>query len=268
MNKYINLITGFLSNANNIFTLLAALAASYAGFISLSVDKKFDEVDSQMKTIKLSEVQTDLKDKYYTKVADLLNSKDTLLMWQAANYATIVLDKDTTIQKQLLNVIINYPLTPENLKNSLRKVLGSINNEMEMVSVNQQGNEVKNIIAENNIENTDKSCDDLDFPLVKIEIFYNESTIQKAELLKKYLAEFSNHKKLGIVEMTQLDDLVNARPGYNVFENQIRFHASESKMAEAIVSCINVNYNLNQLHISYHLAKQVSENYISIFIVK
>ena len=170
---------------------------------------------------------------------------------------------EPNVQKAVL-LLVNELLADDSLfKDQLVTILLASPNTTRDVRKEQEAIETKSFEfsqAEKNKYNAE---------LMTIDVFYLEEIIKEAkpraekiiELLKK---EYPSYR----IRLRLLPRYLNARSGYRIGQNEIRFEYSEEAIATKIDSLIRINkiFKLEQPKLKQIFPKTESPNYISIFI--
>ena len=249
----------FLEKLNSkwVTPLFAIITVIYGTFYSIS-SAKMDEYSK-----KLDAYSTEL-DNISKKIENELRVKEfdnNLKMTIYSEVKEAIQKKDTTLQNATL-IVINEMLQDDSLfREKLKTVLFASSNSQKLIEVQQkidQFSTEQKTVQKNNI-----SSDDF-----KIDVFYLDEIVDEAKPRAEKVVELirSSYPEMG-VRLRLLPKEVNARSGYRISSNQIRYNADERNIAEGVLELIDTE---NIFPLETPVLKQIdyydSPNYISIFV--
>lgn len=238
---------------NRINLLFTVIAAGTALFISIRFTTQLKALEVQKGEIanKIAEkgFENDFKFRILEKVTDAIRDKDTVQLSFTIQYTQTML-ADDTIKNILLSLMAkNIPkgLITDSVRNQIKT---EVDYSKQQAFIQQE----KQIVADApNVSNS-----------LRVDIFYVENSnqilnYQKAKTLKAALDDKYE------VRVRLLPASVNARPGYNVTANEIRFEQSEKGDADQLKQAIAASGNGG---FRDHISSMSTPDYVSVFIAQ
>jgi hypothetical protein len=243
----------FLNIKNIILGILAILTAYNTYRTQITKDElnlQKQEIDNNSAlldiAIKQKTFDNDLKFKMYGEVKDALVQKDSSVQSVVSLIVNELLADDSVFKLKLQNILLNSALTDKTVKQKI-------------VEVQKIENEFKNDQAEI-IKLTKNNTTDY-----IVDVFYFQdipnSKTNSAKIRQKLKDTFPGYD----VRIRLLPKSVNARKGYLIYENQVRYEDSEKEVAENILKVIKDSKILSEQP-NLQKVRNVTTNYISVFV--
>ena len=246
--------TLFLENLNKYWVtpIIAIIGGILALYFTIIKDKM--EADAQRienvalkieSDLKQREFNNNLKIQMYSEVKDAITKNDEKLQNAVLLLVNEMLADDSLFREQLITILLTSP----NVKESVRR------NQQEIQSkVEQFNNEERQISANDFI----------------IDVFYTEDMINESKPRANKIVRLLNHE-LGNnykVRLRILPMNINAKSGYRITANEIRYEDEETKLANKIHKLIMDNniFELEQPRMKKIRPIKKTPNYLSIFV--
>lgn len=234
----------FLERLNNRWvTPLFAIVAVIYGFIFKVNNDKLNTLTQQVENeLRVKEFDNNLKMTIYSEVKEAIQNKDTSLQ-----NATLI--------------VINEMLKDDSaFREKLKTVLFASSNSAGLIEVQKKIDQFSD--EEKKVTQLVKSNDSF-----RVDVFYLDDLKEGKEEADKFIGKLKEEFGEESVRLRLLPKEVNARNGFRISENQIRYEPGEEVMAEKIKALIE-NSGAMQLEPPnlLKLNSYKSPNYISVFV--
>jgi len=246
--------TLFLENLNKYWVtpIIAIIGGILALYFTIIKDKM--EADAQRienvalkieSDLKQREFNNNLKIQMYSEVKDAITKNDEKLQNAVLLLVNEMLADDSLFREQLITILLASP----NVNESVRRKQQDIQSKVE-----QFNNEERQISANDFI----------------IDVFYTEDMINESKPRANKIVRLLNHE-LGNnykVRLRILPMNINAKSGYRITANEIRYEDEETKLANKIHKLIMDNniFEREQPRMKKIRPIKKTPNYLSIFV--
>lgn len=243
----------FLENLNKYWATPAiAIMAGALGLYFNSVKQNLENQALEIKNaaskieseLREREFSNELKIQMYSEVKDAISKDDEKLQSAVLLMINEMLADDSLFREKLITILLASPTTS--------------------VSVKETQNEItdKSVI----FQKEQKAIDNSKFT---IDVFYLEDIIAESQPRAEKIQHLLEQKYPNYdVRLRLLPRLTNAKSGYRISANEIRFEESEKDIAEDLKSLI-VNegiFELEQPRLKLIYPKKQTPNYLSLFV--
>ena len=228
-------------NANWITPLLAIITAVYGFMFKMNSDK-LNNLQTQIETqLRQKEFENNLKLTIYQEVKEA------------------IVKKDTTLQNATL-IVVNEMLKDDSIfREKLKTVLFASTNSNSLINVQ---NKIDNFTVEQASTTTLTAPDTF-----KIDVFYLDAIpVEAKSRAEKVVALLKSIYPRYTIRLRLLPKEINARSGYRIDSNQIRYEESELQIAKTVLDAINKNKIFEQDKPKLNLTTYYTPYYCSIFV--
>jgi hypothetical protein len=245
-----------------ILVLITAIATTYTGCkyndIKTQLEVQNSQLQAQEALLRMNHDSVSFIREHKLKIYDKLYSVMDNPTKEKLELATILAKEmlvDDMFQEKLLQVLLSCPQASQHTKEIASIALKEIDH------FEQQQDAVK--VAKEKFTNIPT----IDPKSYLVDLFYLESTSQHT--LDKITAVKNALNNIGYtVRIRKLSNIINARSGYQIHSNQIRYereNKTEMTIAGSLQQTINSAFNTD---IELRAVSQSSPGYLSIFIIK
>ncbi|MCU4174176.1 hypothetical protein [Carboxylicivirga sp. N1Y90] len=195
--------------------------------------------------LKQQEFKNNLKIQMYGEVKDAITQNDEKLQNAVLLLVNEMLADDSLFREQLITILLTSP----NVNESVRKNQEEIQTKAEVFI-----KEEKQISATNFF----------------IDVFYLEDIISEAKpraeiIVRKLTEELGNNYQ---VRLRRLPLNINAKSGYRISANEIRYEKDEAEIAEEVLELIQSEnvFSIEQPRMKQIRPSKKTPNYLSIFV--
>ena len=233
-------------NSNWITPVLAIITGVYGFMFKMNSDKldentkNLNNLKTQIETqLRQKEFENDLKLTIYKEVKDAIVKKDTSIQNATLIVVNEMLKEDTAFREKLKTVLFASPNS--NTLIAVQKKIDEFTDEQTLTTTTR-GN-------------------------FTIDVFYLDDIITEAKPRAEQIAGLLRTMHPGYnIRLRLLPKEVNARSGYRISANQIRFEASESKVAQEAYDAIFKNKIFSLEQPKMNTISYRTPNYLSIFV--
>ena len=213
----------------------------------------FDSLLLVEKNHELREFDREFKFKIYEDVKQAVIDGNEKVQFVTADFVSVMV-QDELFRDALLNSLINARNTKESVKQVIRQNLAN-EAEYQIQQKDLRQNLAKIEVLDSSTLITSPPPDKF-----RVDIFYLEETDNKHQSkLKAQKLALKIDTNSYQVRVRVLPKLTNAKSGYSIRQNQIRYEKSEEKIANEINRVLGKGFLLNQIASSM-------DNYISVFV--
>lgn len=200
--------------------------------------------------IRKREFGNDLKFKLYEEVKDAITKRESKIQDAVVLIINEMLADDSLYRAKLSNILLSSQNTDAAVKTSIVQT-----QKLEYTFVAEQTQTQATL---NLSKNEDKYT---------IDVFYLEDVKQEAQpraekIVKLLEAKYPQHT----VRLRMLPKIINARSGYGVGSNQVRYEPGEKKLADEVIGYITGEKVFPREQLTGHPVKNKTAHYISIFV--
>ncbi|MCF8368451.1 MAG: hypothetical protein K9G76_05365 [Bacteroidales bacterium] len=243
----------FLENLNKywatpMIAIVGGLLGLYFTVVKNNLEAEADKLGIAAKKIetdlKQREFQNTLKIQMYGEVKEAISQEDEKLQNAVLLMVNEMLSDDSLFRDKLITILLASPNTDESVKVEQQKLEKKT---QEFVQLEKQ-----------------KTAS-----VFTIDVFYLEDVVAEAEPRAKQIEQLIlDHMQGYQVRFRQLPRNINAKSGYRISANEIRYEADEKEIAEKILSLIQEAdiFQLEQPRLNQINPNKPTPNYISIFV--
>ncbi|MDH5484546.1 MAG: hypothetical protein OEY43_04845 [Gammaproteobacteria bacterium] len=240
LNKYYS--TPLIAIAGGLLGLYFMVIKDNLAIEASEIKNAVDRIDSELREREFSNA---LKIQMYQEVKAAISQNDPKLQNAVLLLVNELLADDPLFKDKLITVLLASP------------------NTNEIVIKEQKAIEVKNR------EYLDKEVSKSVTERVTIDVFYLEDIMNEARpraqaIVNVLSSEYPDYR----IRLRLLPRAVNARSGYRIDENQIRFEQAEKALAIRLAALIKDKniFQLEQLRLNEINPQKATPNYISMFV--
>lgn len=270
VNKYVSLITGTLTLLFGVYFLFLNERLKVVGQNLENANKRIENLAKSVELeLDKQKFRNDIRFRIYSEVKDAMDKeKDAKAQRATKAIIDIMLAEDLEFRNKMYDILtVSLYVDTSVAKNIIktRMVEKELINEIEnnkVTLLSNSNNELKSSDTKVKPAETNRNVK------IRVDVFYLEDIIAesepRAERIVRLLNSDSNGRYKAIMRI--LPRSINAKEGYKISSNQIRFEVEEAAIAEDIAKLIE-KANIFQLekpelrNIQYR-----TPNYISVFV--
>lgn len=270
INKYATLVTGILTVVLTFYFFYINKQLEIVGREQDIANKKVENLMNTLKVeLEKKQYVNDIRFKIYSEVKEALEKKDDVKAQKAIkSIIDIMLVEDLDFRNKMYDIISVNPNVDSSVTKTIVKTLITeklLNQEIEKnkeISIVEAKVQQKTKPEVQSPQTTAESN-----KVIKVDVFYLEDILLESEpraqkivdLLNSLPNKYQAKKRI-------LPRSINAKDGYKITENQIRFEPDEKRMAYEILKLITKE-NIFQLEQpTMNLIYYRTPNYISVFV--
>jgi len=234
----------FLENLNKYWaTPIIAIITGILGVYTSAINNKLEVQSANLAVIenqlKQKEYTNEIRLQAYSEVKDAIEKKDKKLQEAALLIVNVLLEAEDSLFKEKLIDLMRYS---SNLSDSVKKDIQRI--------------DTFNMVQTQKLEHA-----------FTIDVFYLDDILKEAyPRAKKVRDLLAENYPAYHVRLRMLPKSINARSGYHIQANQIRYEKGEEVIARQCLTTITSKDIFSNEQPKLHLVKQETPNYISVFV--
>lgn len=200
--------------------------------------------------IRKREFGNSLKFKLYEEVRNAITGREPKIQDAVVLIINEMLADDSVYRAKLSNILLGSQNTDATVKTSIVQT-----QKMEYTFVAEQ---TQMLATLNQTRNEDKFT---------IDVFYLEDVKQEAQPRAEKIVKLLEAKyPQNTVRLRLLPKIINARSGYGIGSNQVRYEAGEKKLADEVIDYINGEKVFQREQLTGRPVKSKTIHYISVFV--
>lgn len=266
---------GFVSNlltTKNVVLIVIGILTAWNTYTTQVTKNKLDITKAQLDTAKARlEIQSimlenqstalesdlrkrefgnSLKFRLYEEVRNAITGREPKIQDAVVLIINEMLADDSVYRAKLSNILLSSQNTDAAVKTSIVQT-----QKLEYTFVAEQ---TQTLATLNRPENEDKFT---------IDVFYLEDVKQEAKpRAEKIVTLLDTKYPQHTVRLRMLPKIINARSGYGIGSNQVRYEPGEKKLAEEVIDYITSEKIFPREQLTGHPVKSKTTHYISVFV--
>lgn len=248
------LVPHWLLNIKNIVLVAIGILTAINTYVTTVTKNRLDNQRAEMEQMmRKKEFENELRFKVFDEVKKAISARDSNMQEVVSVMIEEVLMDDSLFKERMKSVLLSSRNTSEYVKESIQK-----NEEFA-----QQEAEIQKTAATE--EPGDKTEVKAPNPM-RIDVFYLEDLPEGQKRAEKTAELLKEKYRNNSIQLRLLPRAVNARSGYRIEQNQIRYEANEESVATSIKELLDSTIMNQQNPIVPHKVQYHTPNYISVFV--
>lgn len=270
INKYVTLVTGILTLVLTFYFFYLNKQLEVAGREQDIANKKVEILMNTLKVdLEKKQYVNDIRFKIYGEVKEALEKKDDVKAQKAIkSIIDIMLVEDLDFRNKMYDIISVNPNVDSSVTKTIVKTLITEKIMNQELDKNKEASIIE-AKAQQKIKPAVQSQQTLPEAnrILKVDVFYLEDILKESEPRAQKIVDLLNTQPTKYQAKKRiLPRSINAKDGYKINENQIRFELEEKRMAYEILKLITKK-NIFQLEQpTMNLIYYNTPNYISVFV--
>lgn len=247
----------------NIVFIVIGILTAWNTYTTEATNAKLDNQTKLLdQTIKQKEFENELRFKVFEEVKNSLsNPEDSIMQEVVRVMVEQILADDTTFQQKMKTVLLACKTTKLSVREAIKTTENYNIEQKELDQYVQRNVEQKNN-ADANASVPVASTEKYRVDVFCLEDIPAESKIRAEKIQKLLKRKYPKYE----IRMRMLPISINAREGYRIDSNQIRYEAAESTVANEIYTEIVQAAVFSNEQPKLQLIDNPTPNYISVFV--